>query len=863
MEKIFIPIYRFFRRHRAVMWTLMTVSFAVFVFFGVQLKYEENILKLLPQTKASQSSYIAFGNLRVKDKLFIQIAPKGLRAADVLSAEAAAGDALHGDDSYGAENDELAAGGVPDVETMCLYCDELMDSIILSDNEGLIANALYRLDDDLAVNGIDYVLSTLPTFVSDECYQAFDSLLTFENIRAQMAVNAGLIENDEDGNLSMMVSYDPAALRKGMIGEGLALKNGLGGFSVQDNHFFSPDHKVVMAFVSPDFSSMDSKAGIELVSRIEKQADRFTKAHPEVEVFIHGSPVMSANNSRRIKADLVLTVCLSLLIICCLIAYCFKNKNSLLFLLLPVVYGTFFALACVYWIKGGMSLMAIGIGAVVLGVALSYCLHVVTHYKYVSDPEQVLRDQSTPVFLGCLTTVGAFVGLLFTSSELLRDFGIFASFAMIGTTFFSLAFLPQFFKPENNRRSEKAFSLLRKINSYPLDSNRWVLGAVIVITVVCVCLPAPKFDRELKHINYVSPKVKEALALYNAENNRGYASQYYATSHFDLDSALLYNRAVTGVLDSLQRESVVKQYSKAGALFIPTEEQQRRIDGWSAYWHSAAPGHSHARLDEARHDISRAAAEYGLSPRFFEPFYNLCDAVYEPSSLYDSGVLPEGLLCNFIEQAADGSYVVLTSALMPEEMKMEVNKAVDRQAHSLVIDPFYYTGDMVEIIHSDFNTILWVSMVFVFIVLLVSFRCLGLSIVAFLPMTLGWFIVQGVMWTFGLEFNLINIIIASFIFGIGVDYSIFVMQGLLAGASGSDTRLLTYHKSAIFLSAVILITVTGSLLFARHPAIRSIGISSVVGMSASIILAYTLEPFLFRELMKIPYYRKRYCKENQ
>ena len=95
-------------------------------------------------------------------------------------------------------------------------------------------------------------------------------------------------------------------------------------------------------------------------------------------------------------------------------------------LLVPVVYGAFFALATIYLIKGGMSLMALGIGAIVLGVALSYCLHVLTHYKYVSDPETVLREQIKPVIMGSLTTIGAFAGLLFTKSELLSETWIFS-----------------------------------------------------------------------------------------------------------------------------------------------------------------------------------------------------------------------------------------------------------------------------------------------------------------------------------------------------------------------------------------------------------------------------------------------------
>ena len=45
-------------------------------------------------------------------------------------------------------------------------------------------------------------------------------------------------------------------------------------------------------------------------------------------------------------------------------------------------------------------------------------------------------------------------------------------------------------------------------------------------------------------------------------------------------------------------------------------------------------------------------------------------------------------------------------------------------------------------------------------------------------MFISWYVMQGYMAIFNLEFNLINIVISTFIYGIGVDYSIFVMEGL-------------------------------------------------------------------------------------
>ena len=95
---------------------------------------------------------------------------------------------------------------------------------------------------------------------------------------------------------------------------------------------------------------------------------------------------------------------------------------------------------------------------------------------------------------------------------------------------------------------------------------------------------------------------------------------------------------------------------------------------------------------------------------------------------------------------------------------------------------------------------------------------------------------------FDMSFNLISIIISTFIFGIGVDYSIFVMNGL----TGHDQKKLAYHKTAIFFSAVTLMVTVSSMVLAVHPAIKSVGFSTLVGLLSAVILAYVLQPAVYR-----------------
>ena len=506
-----------------------------------------------------------------------------------------------------------------------------------------------------------------------------------------------------------------------------------------------------------------------------------------------------------------------------------------------------------------MSLMALGIGAIILGVALSYCLHVLIHYYYVEDIEQMLREESTPVVLGCLTTIGAFLGLLFTESDLLRDFGLFATFALLGSTFYSLVFLPHFLKKEDvSYKKYKGFHLIDRINGLPWDRNPWILGTMVVLLAAGIILsPKVGFDSDLRNLNYVDGPLDASQRLYSEKNESGHMNLYFAAYDNDFDQALAYDKLLSARLDSLQQTGLVKRYSSVVSLLFQSEAEQRtRIAAWKDFW-------TPERVAQARRDLSAAARRHNLDPTLFAPFFALVEADYQPDPLYEAGVVPEELLSSFIEKQASGRWMIFsTVAFAPEDLD-KVTDALVAGPQTVVLEPFYYCRDMVEIVHDDFQKTLLISSLFVLLVLLFAFRNLWVALVAFFPMFLSWYALQGFMVVFGLEFNLINIVIATFIFGIGVDYSIFVMEGLLQEARTGSSDRLEYHKVAIFFSALILVIVVASLIFARHPAISSTGSITLIGMVFTILMTYSLEPFVFRKLLGTKWFRRSLKLDKQ
>ena len=603
MHRIFLPLYRFFEDHKALMFTLLVASTLIFAWFASKLRYEEDIIKLLP--RSATSSELAFTDIGLVDKVFVQ-----LTSRDTLNPV------------------EPAVLG----SNLAEFCEILEER---DSTTHLIAGCLNSLDMETVFDAMDYAMEHIPSFVDTAWYRSIEQVITPEAIEAQMAENARIIQEDETGDATQMVVMDPLNLR-GLVLQQMAEGGSvMGGFNMDDGYFFSIDKTVALAFITPSFSSMDTGQSTRFVRMINKAKKEFEASHPDIRILVHGNPQGGYSNAGTIKHDLVWTIGLSLLLILFIMIMSFHNLYFVWQQVVPVIYGALFSLACMYWIKGVMSLMALGISAIVLGVAISYCLHVLIHYYYVGDVEKMLRDESTPVFLGVITTVGAFMGLLFTESDLLRDFGLFSTFSLLGNTLFALIFLPHFLRPQQIQfKRSHGFPLVERINSLPWDRNKWVVGIMLVFIAVGIAFsPKVKFDSDLRNLDYDDPDLTESTALYNSKNSDGYVHMYFAAwDESSLDKALEYNKALFPALDSLSRLGLVKVYSPVTRLLLQsTQDQKVRIQRWEQFW-------NHSRVAELRSNLRHQAQVNDLPANLFDPFLNLLSAHYEPGNLFESDV---------------------------------------------------------------------------------------------------------------------------------------------------------------------------------------------------------------------------------
>ena len=804
-------IYDYFRTHRVALWLTLIITAGFFAVVGLTCPLEENIMKLLPSTEDNSTLTLSFSDIKVKDKMFVQVCTR--------------------------EGSELAQSDLGDI------MDEFMDIVLTNDSSNhYIQSYLYQIDPTMLMDAGFYLMDHAPSYL-DFTDAEMDSLTTAEHIQSTIELYLQLMETPVGEQLYDLFGYDPSGIviAKTPLQDMLQGTGEVGDKPVRfdGTHLYSKDGRTCLGFFSPNMSLNESAKAGKMIRQLDKARKQVETVHPDVEILWHGAIAQSAGNSMQTKRDLFSTILISLVVIIILLGICFKRPSYIVAMLLPIAYGALFSLCAIRLARGGMSLLALGLGAVVLGVALSYCMHVLIHYIYTGNAPETVRVQTKPVLMGSLTTIGAFVGLLFTQSALLQDFGLFASLAIAGTTIASLVFMPQFF-PKNHEPNRRAFAFLEKVNAHQIDRHKWVLAIVLIFCAVCIGFSGKyTFDSDLHNINFLSDFTTRSMDKWAEQNNEGWTQQYYASTAKTLDEALENLVDIEEACNNLKETGIIESYVPTGILMPARSIQQARIDHWTAYF-------TPKRQQTVWKNVCLACRNLDIDPEMFESFHNIICAEHEPDCMYEAGLIPEELTSNVVEQVGE-DWLVFFPVYTTEANKTAAMDALADVTGCIVLDPYYYTTSLVEMVHKDFNLIMLISSIFVFLLLLISYRNLSIALIAFAPMMISWYTVLGAMAIFHQTFNMINIVISSFIFGIGVDYSIFIMDGLRKQyEGGKEDKTIVYHKTAITISGTVLCVCMFSLIFAKHPALHSIAFASLVGMITTIMLSYTLQPNLYK-----------------
>ena len=806
MSEFFVRIYDYFTRHRAVLYLTLGGLLLVLAGLASQVRFSEDVTTFFPDDETGRRHSLVFENLRLKDKIVIMFS-----AADTLSES---------------DPDRLIAASERFEELLRANADTSRIRSIVSEVSG----------ESIAVM-TDMVYDRLPIYLTEEDYRRMDSLMAGEGVEQTVEADFARIVSPVGGVLSGMLTRDPFSLGGRTLA---AFQNfGRGGdYELYGNRLFTSGLETLLVFIDPMYGSGSTGRNDALVEAIEEAAAQSEgEFDGQVSVDYYGGPCVAVYNARQIKRDTMITLNIALLLVIVVITFAFSNRWAVPLIVLPVVFGGIFALAAVWLLQGHISSIALGAGAAVFGIALSYSIHVLSHSNHTSDMRQVIRELAYPLTVGSFTTIGAFLGLLFTSSSLLRDFGLFSAFVLIGTTLFCLVFLPHFIRSPRGAKPNRLYHLIERVNGYAYDRNRWLVGGLAVVTLVCLFFYNDVgFDSDMMRLNYEPRHIREAeQRLAELTDREDARTVLFISTGEDPESACRAYGRLTGRLRTLQENGKIGQFASVGEFLVPESVQRERIERWNTYW-------TPERRETLLSRVETAALGCGFRPGAFDSFRRVLERDYRVEDPLAGA--PQGLFDDWVART-DSMTLLLTQVTLSDSNREAVYGEFADDPATVIADRSYFAGKMAEQVNDDFYLILYISSLLIFAALLLSYGRIELALMAFLPMSVSWVIILGLMALFGIEFNIVNIILSTFIFGIGDDFSIFIMDGLLSEYR-TGKRLLPAHKTAIFFSAFTTVAGMGAMVFARHPALHSISLISILGMAAVVLVAFTIQPILFR-----------------
>ena len=172
--------------------------------------------------------------------------------------------------------------------------------------------------------------------------------------------------------------------------------------------------------------------------------------------------------------------------------------------------------------------------------------------------------------------------------------------------------------------------------------------------------------------------------------------------------------------------------------------------------------------------LKSESAAYNFRQDAFAPFYKWIDSDF---SLHKD-ITQTSRILNDWQNTVPGLTLLISQVQLDDKNKEEVYQHFNNGNEVVILDRSFFTKKWVSAINDDFYLILFISSFLIFITLLISYGRIELTLISFSPMFISWIIIIGIMGISGMEFNIINIILSTFIFGIGDDFSIFIMDGL-------------------------------------------------------------------------------------
>lgn len=783
--RLFASCYRYFESRRG--WLLLALLMLVLL-SGWQLSHlqlEENISVMLPD-----------GNSRVaQDFQLLQQAPFARKLVINLSA----------------------ADGIS-VDQLLDATDRLRDAL----PSDLFVAALSGPGEQIGPRLLNQLGIYLPLLADFADLEQISDRLNPQEIDRQLQIDLTQLMLPQGVALKTKIRRDPLNLES-LVLKKLRYLNPVPEVRLEQGHFLSRDRHNSLILADTPIAMTDSQGSKQLLEAFDRARQQLpTGISAEL---VSGHPYTLANAS-IIQQDISRLLIASGIGILLLFVVFLRSWRALVVYLLPL-FSFAVALLVVALCFDRVSGITVGFGAVLLGITIDFGLHVYFALNKGNAPrELLLQAVSRPVVFGALTSLAAFAVLL--SSELpgQRQLALFAIAGIASAVLFALFFLPHFIGQSGRNKRNVCVQYKRHLyDRAPLLRKAVLLCWLLIVVMAALQVPQLAVNGDLRQLSYQPAQLRQnEMDLSRAWGNMRGRALVFASGD-NLQTALQRNEQVWELLQAENLDGLVS----LAPLLPSLVTQQQRLARWQDFWTQ--------RQDRVQELLEVKGETYGFSTKAFAPFWAQIEQPPERFGIAELQRLGLGGLLENLLLVDNGSYRLIS--LLPDhpELISALEEKLDAIPGVTLVSQARFGKQLSREIAADFSRFILLAAVAVLLLVLILFRRLGHILLAMLPVATGLLVMFGGMAWLGLQVNLFNVVASILIIGLGVDYGIFMVCHTQQKEDLDSSR-------AILISGLTTLVGFGALVLAEHPALHSIGMTVLLGISAAVPTAVLVIPAL-------------------
>ncbi len=615
-----------------------------------------------------------------------------------------------------------------------------------------------------------------------------------------------------------MVTADPLLAFLGQLLRMRAARTG--DLELHHGRFVTPDGRFGVAFLASKESPFKGQA--PLVDAMDRVFAETRAAHPEIRgIEESGVHRFAVSSERSIVADVSRISTLSTLGVLILFLILFRSFRYVILTLIPMVTGICASItACAIGFPS-IHGVTLAFGSSMIGVCVDYGVHLLNHHALSTEkttPAQTLARVWPGLVLGCATTAAGLAAMLWTTFPGIKEIAVFSVvgvIASLATTRLVLpAFLPLARTPVKLHRA-LADALGRALDAVLSRRRLILLGWIPIIAIAAVGYPRLTWNDQLSALNHLDPALLAEDVRVRERVSRMEGGQIVAVVGDTEEQALERNDRV---YQALERGGHVEQFRSLHA-FLWSERLQRenleKIEG--------------AGLAER---LPAAFAKEGFSADAFAPFVKSLTATVAPLSWSDLEATPIGPLIRPFRGELEGKtalYTFVRGVKDPEALAADLAPIEG----AFYFDQHRFLAEAYGRYRERTMELMGFGLVIVFLIVLIRYRRMRLTIAAFVPSLLAAASTLGFLGIVGLEANLMHLVALLLVLSMGVDYGIFMVEHRTPGVERSASLL------SIVIACLTTVLSFGALALSSNPALRALGVAVFVGDVLALLLAPT------------------------